>query len=126
MPGAPIVPAGPKPKPLNLSSKPLKSFNWTKLPPAKVKDTIWSALDDEDVHKVMKGSGYDEIEELFAAKEVKAEQQSAPDLSSKILGQRQRGCVTHVAVKTKTSLFWTANDLKIATLCSKPSKWTLS
>jgi dishevelled associated activator of morphogenesis len=85
MPGAPIAPAGPKPKAVNLSSKPLKSFNWTKLPPVKVKETIWSALDDEDVHKVMKGAGYDEFEELFAAREVKVEQQSATDLSSKIL-----------------------------------------
>lgn len=83
MPGVPMAPAGPRPKAVNLSSKPLKSFNWTKLPPVKVKETIWSALDDEDVHKVMKGAGYDEIEELFAAREIKTEQQSTPDLSSK-------------------------------------------
>lgn len=78
-------PAGPKPKPINLSSKPLKSFNWTKLAPAKVKDTIWSGIDDEDVHKVMKGNGYDEFEDLFAAKEMKAEQPSLADLQGSLL-----------------------------------------
>ncbi len=79
------IPAGPKPKPINLSSKPLKSFNWTKIPPTKVKDTIWSNIDDEEVHKMLKGQEYKEFEDLFAAKEMKIEQQSLLDMTRKLL-----------------------------------------
>ncbi|KAI8924051.1 hypothetical protein BC831DRAFT_467748 [Entophlyctis helioformis] len=68
---ASFAPAGPKPKPTNMSSKPLKSFNWTKLPPQKTKETIWGELDDEDIHKKLRGDGYNQFEELFAAKETK-------------------------------------------------------
>ncbi|KAI8898114.1 hypothetical protein BC833DRAFT_649016 [Globomyces pollinis-pini] len=78
-PGGPPAPAAWAPvaapvaqsKPLNLSSKPLKSFNWVKLPPMKVKETIWADLDDADVHKKLKGTAYKAFEDLFAAKETK-------------------------------------------------------
>jgi hypothetical protein len=63
-------------KPLNLSSKPLKSFNWTKIPPNKVKDTIWEQIDDADIHQKLKKKVYNEFEELFAAKETKTVEQS--------------------------------------------------
>jgi hypothetical protein len=63
----------PKPKPVNLSSKPLKSFNWAKIPPAKVDETIWKGLDDEMIHKALKGESYNDFEDLFAAREVKQE-----------------------------------------------------
>ncbi|KAJ3158332.1 hypothetical protein HK101_001353 [Irineochytrium annulatum] len=62
----------PPPKPTNLSSKPLKSFNWTKIPPMKVKETVFASLDDSEVHAALKDT-YKEFEELFAAKEVKKE-----------------------------------------------------
>jgi dishevelled associated activator of morphogenesis len=75
-----------KAKPLNLSSKPLKSFNWQKLPVAKIKETIWSNIDDDEIHKSLKGSAYSEFEDLFAAKEVKTEiQASSTDLQRKYL-----------------------------------------
>ncbi|KAJ3265453.1 Dishevelled associated activator of morphogenesis 2, partial [Borealophlyctis nickersoniae] len=64
-------PPQPQGKKLNLSTKPLKSFNWTKLPPAKVKETVWGDLDDADIHKKLEGEGYKEFEDLFAAKETK-------------------------------------------------------
>ncbi|KAI9093467.1 formin homology 2 domain-containing protein [Phlyctochytrium arcticum] len=67
----PAVPTGPPPKPTNLSSKPLKSFNWTKMPNTKVKETVWAKLDDAEVHKLLKQDAYQEFEELFAAKESK-------------------------------------------------------
>jgi hypothetical protein len=81
---APHGPPQPKAKPLNLSSKPLKSFNWQKLPAAKIKDTVWSSIDDEEIHKSLKGKVYSEFENLFAAKEIKSEaQQSNVDITPK-------------------------------------------
>ncbi|KAJ3223051.1 Dishevelled associated activator of morphogenesis 2 [Clydaea vesicula] len=79
-PGPPRVPghpqptyfAGPQqppPKKINLSSKPLKSFNWTKLAPTKVNDTIWKELDDSPIHDSLKEE-YSNFEGLFAAKEI--------------------------------------------------------
>jgi Formin Homology 2 Domain len=63
---------GPPAKPTNLSSKPLKSFNWQKIPPTKTKDTIWEELDDSEIHKKLKKTtAYNDFEELFAAKETK-------------------------------------------------------
>lgn len=82
---APVVSTGPPPKQTNLSSKPLKSFNWVKIPPTKVKDTIWSDINDDSVHKVLKGEGYEEFESLFAAKETKMEQLSPVDVSGTII-----------------------------------------
>ncbi|KAI9209295.1 formin family protein [Polychytrium aggregatum] len=72
----PAMPAASQGKKLNLSSKPLKSLNWTKLPPNKVQGTIWSALDDQVVHDTMKDT-YNEFEELFAAKEIKVKEKEA-------------------------------------------------
>lgn len=80
----PVVPTGPPAKQTNLSSKPLKSFNWVKIPPAKVKDTIWSHINDDSVHKILKGDGYEEFENLFAAKETRMEPLSPVDASSRI------------------------------------------
>ena len=60
------------PKPINLSSKPLKSFNWTKIPPIKIKDTVFATLDDADIHRELADT-YNELEELFAAKEIKSD-----------------------------------------------------
>jgi dishevelled associated activator of morphogenesis len=60
----------PVAKPTNLSTKPLKSFNWTKIPPQKAKETVFATLDDSDVHKALKDT-YKEFEDLFAAKEMK-------------------------------------------------------
>ncbi|KAJ3330667.1 hypothetical protein HDU76_005130 [Blyttiomyces sp. JEL0837] len=57
-------------KPTNLSTKPLKSLNWTKIPPLKVKETIFAKLDDQDVHTALKDT-YKDFEDLFAAKEIK-------------------------------------------------------
>ena len=75
---APLPPGGPpvyfaaqqNQKRTNLSSKPLKSFNWTKLPPNKVNETIWINLDDGPIHTQMNPE-YPEFENLFAAKEIK-------------------------------------------------------
>lgn len=62
---------GPPSKPTNLSSKPLKSFNWQKIPPTKTKDTVWAELDDAEIHTKLKKAAYNDFEELFAAKETK-------------------------------------------------------
>jgi hypothetical protein len=55
----------------HLSTKPLKSLNWAKIPPMKVQETIWKELDDSKIHKVLKGVSYLEFEDLFAAREMK-------------------------------------------------------
>ncbi|KAJ3253672.1 hypothetical protein HK103_000398 [Boothiomyces macroporosus] len=67
---APAAPAVPS-KPLNLSSKPLKSFNWAKIAPLKVKDTVWEDIDDAEIHAKLKKGVYNEFEDMFAAKETK-------------------------------------------------------
>lgn len=46
------------------SSNPLKSFNWSKLPDAKVHGTIWSELDDTKLYNAME---LDSIDKLFCA-----------------------------------------------------------
>jgi dishevelled associated activator of morphogenesis len=70
---APPVPQtqGPPTKATNLSSKPLKTFNWVKIAPTKVKDTLWENINEEDIHAKLKGEAYSQFEELFAAKETK-------------------------------------------------------
>ncbi|ORY53477.1 FH2-domain-containing protein [Rhizoclosmatium globosum] len=71
-PGAPVAPGLqlPPSKPTNLSSKPLKALNWTKIPPLKIKETVFATLDDAEIHEQLKDS-YIEFEDLFAAKELK-------------------------------------------------------
>lgn len=45
-------------------SNPLKSFNWSKLPEAKVQGTIWSELDDS---KLYSNIDLESIDKLFSA-----------------------------------------------------------
>jgi hypothetical protein len=71
MPFTQQVPA----KRTNMSSKPLKSFNWQKMTPIAAKDTIWKGIDDEPVHKALKDE-YSFFEDLFAAKETKAREKA--------------------------------------------------
>ncbi|KAJ3174768.1 Dishevelled associated activator of morphogenesis 2 [Geranomyces variabilis] len=70
-PRAPAIPTGPPPKPTNMASKPLKSFNWTKMPNVKVKETVWGQLDDDEIHRVLKVDEYKEFEDLFAARDAR-------------------------------------------------------
>lgn len=66
-PSAPICatnrPEMPK-KNVPQSSNPLKSFNWSKLPDAKVAGTIWSELDDTKMYTAME---LENIDKLFSA-----------------------------------------------------------
>lgn len=45
-------------------SNPLKSFNWSKLPDAKVQGTIWSELDDAKLYTNIE---LENIDKLFCA-----------------------------------------------------------
>lgn len=45
-------------------SNPLKSFNWSKLPDAKVQGTIWSELDDTKLYSNIE---LESIDKLFSA-----------------------------------------------------------
>lgn len=45
-------------------SNPLKSFNWSKLPDAKVQGTIWSELDDSKLYTNIE---LENIDKLFCA-----------------------------------------------------------
>lgn len=51
---APLAPAAPKPKKnVPRPGNPLKSFNWSKLPDAKLHGTIWQELDDTKLYNAM-------------------------------------------------------------------------
>ncbi|KAL7752166.1 hypothetical protein RI367_002210 [Sorochytrium milnesiophthora] len=58
------MPQGPPAKRTNLSKKPLRGLNWTKIAPNKIGDTVWKSIDDEPIHQTM---DYTEFEDLFAA-----------------------------------------------------------
>ncbi|XP_078674924.1 disheveled-associated activator of morphogenesis 2-like isoform X4 [Branchiostoma floridae x Branchiostoma belcheri] len=60
-PGAPPLPgaAVPRRKPAPKPSQALKSFNWVKLPEMKLVGTVWTELDDSQVHKVMDLAEFD-------------------------------------------------------------------
>ncbi|KAJ1550961.1 Dishevelled associated activator of morphogenesis 2 [Nowakowskiella sp. JEL0078] len=73
--------AGPPAKKTNLSSKPLKSLNWTKLPPLKINETIWKDLDDAPVHQKLKEE-YLVFEDLFAAKETKIKEKTSDETAA--------------------------------------------
>ncbi|XP_005801208.1 disheveled-associated activator of morphogenesis 1 [Xiphophorus maculatus] len=76
-PGAPPPPPPPPPPAPGLTlgvtekkknipqpSSPLKSFNWSKLPEAKITGTIWKEIDDKDVFKVL---DLQEFQKTFSA-----------------------------------------------------------
>lgn len=72
-PPPPCAPTAPPSAPLKLElakknvpqpSNPLKSFNWSKLPDAKLHGTIWSELDDTKLYTAME---LDSIDRLFCA-----------------------------------------------------------
>ncbi|XP_065208750.1 disheveled-associated activator of morphogenesis 1 isoform X3 [Planococcus citri] len=74
-PGIPAPPCAPMPPPslpqvrteiknVPKPSNPLKSFNWSKLPDAKVNGTVWTELDDTKLYKVME---LENIDKLFCA-----------------------------------------------------------
>ncbi|KAJ3232490.1 Disheveled-associated activator of morphogenesis 1 [Chytriomyces hyalinus] len=80
----------PPPKPTNLSSKPLKALNWTKIPPIKIKETIFASLDDTKVHDQLRDT-YSEFEDLFAARELKEMKRDASKGSSEsiVVGSKE-------------------------------------
>ncbi|XP_037915647.1 disheveled-associated activator of morphogenesis 1 isoform X2 [Hermetia illucens] len=65
-----ILPAPPAPKPevpkknVPQPANPLKSFNWSKLPDAKVQGTVWSELDDSKWYNSIE---LESIDKLFSA-----------------------------------------------------------
>lgn len=64
--------AGLPSKRTNLSTRPLKALNWTKIAPLKVQETLWKDLGTGDEEYLKKlGDSIDEFEDLFAAKDAK-------------------------------------------------------
>ncbi|XP_072386147.1 disheveled-associated activator of morphogenesis 1 isoform X1 [Diabrotica undecimpunctata] len=72
-PPPPCAPMAPPAEPLKIEiqkknipqpSNPLKSFNWSKLPDAKLNGTIWNELDDSKLYNTME---LDNIDKLFCA-----------------------------------------------------------
>lgn len=72
-PPPPCAPMAPSVEPLKIESvkknipqpaNPLKSFNWSKLPDAKLQGTIWNELDDTKLYNTME---LDCIDKLFCA-----------------------------------------------------------
>jgi len=89
---------GFQPKQVKLSQKKLKSFNWTKIPPYKIIETVWKDIDDTDIHIFLKDE-YEEFEELFSAfqpkpKEivVKEKKEEKPKEVTFIDGKRSQNC----------------------------------
>lgn len=76
-PPPPVAPGGPPPPPCNppppmpkmeiakknipQPSNPLKSFNWSKLPDAKLNGTIWAELDDTKLYNVLELENIDRV-----------------------------------------------------------------
>ncbi|TPX38459.1 hypothetical protein SeLEV6574_g07774, partial [Synchytrium endobioticum] len=121
----PPVAQGPPPKKLNLSSKPLKALNWTKIQPMKIKDTIWGSISDEEIHKKMKDK-YSELEDLFAAREaVNLKKGVTEDNASKEITfldpKRSQNCNIMIrAIKlTPTRIAKSVDDVDLVTL-SRP------
>jgi hypothetical protein len=100
---------GLQPKQLKLSQKKLKSFNWTKIPPYKIIETIWKDIDDADIHIYLKDE-YKEFEELFSAFQPKPKEkvtiekkEEKPKEVTFIDGKRsQNCCIMLKAVKLST------------------------
>ncbi|XP_068085675.1 disheveled-associated activator of morphogenesis 1 isoform X2 [Anabrus simplex] len=63
-PSAPSARPEPVKKNVPQPSNPLKSFNWSKLPDAKVSGTIWSELDETKLYTAME---LENIDKLFCA-----------------------------------------------------------
>lgn len=72
-PPPPCAPIAPPTEPLKIEivkknipqpTQPLKSFNWSKLPDAKLNGTIWNELDDSKLYNTME---LDSIDKLFCA-----------------------------------------------------------
>lgn len=63
--GPPPAPAPPRPKKnVPTPGNPLKSFNWSKLPDAKLHGTIWQELDDTKLYNAM---DLNAIDKMFCA-----------------------------------------------------------
>ena len=74
-PGPPAPPCAPLPPPslpstraeiknIPKPSNPLKSFNWSKLPEAKVNGTVWTELDDMKLYSALE---LENVDKLFCA-----------------------------------------------------------
>ncbi|XP_020805247.1 disheveled-associated activator of morphogenesis 1-like [Drosophila serrata] len=62
---APVPPKVELPeKNVPLPTNPLKSFNWSKLPDAKLQGTVWSKLDESKLYNIMESES---IDKLFSA-----------------------------------------------------------
>lgn len=49
----------------------LKPINWTRIPNNKAKTTVWSDIDDAEIHDKLAGSFYKVIDKAFQVVEVK-------------------------------------------------------
>ncbi|KAI9221344.1 formin homology 2 domain-containing protein [Blastocladiella britannica] len=67
-PGMPRAPVGLPAKKINMSSKPLRGLNWSKLGAPAVTKTIWKDIDDGEVHTRLDSAAF---EDLFAAAQAK-------------------------------------------------------
>ncbi|XP_060804115.1 disheveled-associated activator of morphogenesis 1 [Amyelois transitella] len=87
-PLAPLAPAPPKPK-KNVPNpgNPLKSFNWSKLPDAKLHGTIWQELDDTKLYNAM---DLHTIDRMFCAYQKNGVQNEGSVEDLRQLGQKPR------------------------------------
>ncbi|XP_053608443.1 disheveled-associated activator of morphogenesis 1 isoform X2 [Plodia interpunctella] len=93
-PLAPLAPAPPKPK-KNVPNpgNPLKSFNWSKLPDAKLHGTIWQELDDTKLYNVI---DLHTIDRMFCAYQKNGVQNEGSVEDLRQLGQKPRSKILSV------------------------------
>nr|XP_032518459.1 disheveled-associated activator of morphogenesis 1 [Danaus plexippus plexippus] len=92
--GPPPAPAPPRPKKnVPTPGNPLKSFNWSKLPDAKLHGTIWQELDDTKLYNAM---DLNAIDKMFCAYQKNGVQNEGSVEDLRQLGSKPRSKILSV------------------------------
>lgn len=118
---APAFAPLPPPKKQVLASKPLKAFNWSKVGPGQVRDTIWKQIDDTEIHTQLGAEWTEQFEDLFSAKEKASPSTTSPEGSadgiSPTSADKKAGkqIVSFIDAKRAQNINITLRGLKIST-----------
>jgi len=86
-------------KKTNLSSKPLKSLNWTKIPPYLISDTIWKDIDDTIILEELSDE-LPKFEDIFSAFQRKKKQvEKSEEEDSQLVKTQTKKLVTFLDPK---------------------------
>ncbi|XP_050677669.1 disheveled-associated activator of morphogenesis 1 isoform X2 [Leptidea sinapis] len=95
-PPAPLAPSAPQPRPkknVPTPGNPLKSFNWSKLPDAKLHGTIWQELDDTKLYNAI---DLHTIDRMFCAYQKNGVQNEGSVEDLRQLGSKPRSKILSV------------------------------